>query len=209
VKRGRPVELEARLSEPPEVRPRVEDEARAELLRAGASESAISIRVLSAYKQGYSWLYDVVRPALLGKPIETLTLRFAELGPLPEWPYQVMYAPTRWLFEIFPIDEVLSRELKIVLKRIAFEKTPIGSPAYEVIATGADGGELLRQSFEPKLVTRPFFDQFPDYERVRVTTGWVSAAVAGKRVLDRRIATDPERFWDHFQSRTTPPFTTT
>jgi hypothetical protein len=90
------------------------------------------------------------------------------------------------------------------LKRITFEKRPVGSPTYEVVATAPDGREILRQTFEPKIVVRPFFDQFPDYEHVRVTTGWISAAVDGRSVLEERIVTDPERFWDHYQSKILP-----
>src|ERR1051325_3645063 len=80
----------------------------------------------------------------------------------------------------------------------------IGSPAYEVIATGRAGAPLLREPCEPAIVERPFFDRFPDYEHVRVTTGWIKATVAGKTAVDERIATDPERFWDRFQSKTLP-----
>ncbi len=198
--RGRPVVVEARLSEPPEVRARLERQAHARLLEAGAGTSTVT--VLSAYKQGYSWLYDVVRPQLAGQAIERVRIRFAEIGPPPDWTQQAMYAPTRWLLEIFPIDEVLARELPLDLDRITFEKMPVGSPAYEVIAVGAGGHEILRQTFEPKLVTRPYFDRFPNYERVRVTTGWIEATVGGRTVTDQRIVTDPERFWDYFQSTT-------
>src|SRR5262249_2480291 len=90
------------------------------------------------------------------------------------------------------------------LKKIRFEKAPIGSPPYEVIATSRDGSELLRRSFAPAVVERPFFDRFPDYEHVRVTTGWMKADVAGRPAIDERIATDPERFWQRFQARTLP-----
>jgi hypothetical protein len=200
--RGRPVHVEARLSEPPEVRARLERDAREELLRAGARD--LSVRVLSAYKQGYSWLYDAVRPQLAGKPIERIRIRFAEVGPPPEWKQQATYAPTRWLLEAFPIDEVLARDLKLDPKQVSFEKTEVGSPAYEVIVTAPGGAVLLRQTFEPKFVVRSFFDQFPDYEKVRVTTGWLTATVGGRPVVDERIVTDPERFWDHFQGRTLP-----
>jgi hypothetical protein len=197
------VTVQARLSEPPEVRRQIEQEARAELIKAGADEKATSVTVISAYKQGYSWLYDVVRPALAGKAIDRLTIRFAEIGPPSGWKQQGMYAPTRWLLELYPIDEILATELKIDLDNIRFEKMPIGSPAYEVVATAA-GTELWRQTFEPAVVERPFFDRFPDYERVRVTTGWLKADVAGRPAVDERIATDPERFWDHFQAKTLP-----
>ena len=183
-------------------------EARAELMKAGAA-AATTVRVLSAYKQGYSWLYDAVRPALTGKPVGSITIAFAEIGPPAEWPQQAMYSPTRWLLELFPIDEILARELKIDLKHIRFEKRPIGSPTYEVVVTDPGGVEVLRQTFEPKYVLRSFFDRFPDYEKVRVTTGWITATVAGQAAVDQRIVTDVERFWDHFQAKTLPASTTT
>jgi len=204
VKKRAAVAVEARLSEPPEVRRQIEQQARAELVKAGADEGNTRVTVLSAYKQGYSWLYDVVRPALAGRTIDRITIRFAEIGPPAGWKQQGMFAPTRWLLELYPIDEILASELKIDLSQIHFEQAPIGSPAYEVIATAKGGGELLRRTFEPAVVERAFFDRFPEYERVRVTTGWIKAEVAGRTAIDERIETDPERFWDHFQSTTLP-----
>ncbi|HJZ76407.1 MAG TPA: M14 family metallopeptidase [Vicinamibacterales bacterium] len=205
VKRRAAVSIEARVSEPPEVRRQIEQQARAELIKAGADDKSTTVTVLSAYKQGYSWLYDVVRPELSGKAIDRLTIRFAEIGPPAGWKQQGMFAPTRWLLELYPIDEILASELKIDLAQIRFEMAPIGSPAYEVVATAKGGGELLlRKTFEPAVVERAFFDRFPDYERVRVTTGWIKADVGGKSAIDERIATDPERFWDRFQSKTLP-----
>ena len=204
LKKKAAVIVEARLSEPPEIRHQIEQQARAELIKAGADDKATTVTVLSAYKQGYSWLYDVVRPALEGKAVDHITIKFAEIGPPSGWKQQGMYAPTRWLLEIYPIDEILASELKIDLKNIRFEMAPIGSPAYEVIATGRGGAPLLRQTFEPAVVERPFFDRFPDYEHVRVTTGWIKASVGGRTAIDERIATDPERFWDRFQSKTLP-----
>ena len=198
------VTVEARLSEPPEIRRQIEQQARAELITAGADDKATTVTVLSAYKQGYSWLYDLVRPALAGKTVDQVTIRFAEIGPPSGWKQQGMYAPTRWLLEIYPIDEILASELKIGLKQIHFEMAPIGSPAYEVIATGPAGATLFRGTFDPAVVERPFFDRFPDYEHVRVTTGWIKASVGARAAIDERIATDPERFWDRFQSKTLP-----
>ena len=198
------VSVEARLSEPPEIRRQIEQQARAELIKAGADEKATSVTVLSAYKQGYSWLYDVVRPALEGKAVDQITIKFAEIGPPSGWKQQGMYAPTRWLLEIYPIDEVLASQLKIDLKNIHFEMAPIGAPAYEVTATAPGGARLFRGTFDPAIVERPFFDRFPDYEHVRVTTGWIKVSVAGRPAVDERIATDPERFWDRFQSKTLP-----
>ena len=203
-RKRQPVTLEARLSEPPDVRRRIEQEARAELVRAGADEKATTITILSAYKQGYHWLYDVVRPALDGQPVDRITIKFAEIGPPAGWKQQGMYAPTRWLLELYPIDEILASELHLDRGKIRFEMAPIGSPAYEVVVNAVDGSELFKQTFEPSVVERAFFDRFPDYERVRVTTGWIKAEIAGNTVVNERIATDPERFWDLFQAKTLP-----
>lgn len=155
VRKKQAVVVEARLSESPEVRARIARDSRAALIEAGAAEDGTSVTVLSAYKQGFSWLYDVVRPALVGKAIERITIRFAEIGPPAEWPHQAMYTPTRWLLEIFPIDDVLARDLNLSLSQIRFEKMPIGSPSYEVIVTEPSGAEILRSTFEPALVLRP------------------------------------------------------
>ena len=204
VTKHRAVTIEARLSEPPALRQQIETQAREELVKAGADPAATKVTVLSAYKQGYSWLYDVVRPALEGKTIDHLTIRFAKIGPPADWKQEGMFPPTRWLLELYPIDEILAKELGIDLKKITFEERPIGSPTYEVVATAPGGSEILRQTFEPAVVERPFFDRFPDYEHVRVTTGWFKADVAGRTVANERIETDPERFWDHFQAKTLP-----
>ena len=37
---------------------------------------------------------------------------------------------------------------------------------------------------------------------MRVTTGWLEAASTGRTILSERIVTDPEWFWDYFQSNT-------
>lgn len=196
-----PVRVEVRLSEPPEVRTAIAKQIRAELVAAGASEASISVSVLSAYKQGYSWLIDSVMPRLAGKPVGTITLKFAEIGPPAEWKTQAVFAPTRWLLETYPFADVMARDLKIDLKQIVIEKTPIGSPAYEVSVTGQDGSPLLHETFEPRWVLRSMFDRMPDYEKTRVTTGWIEATVGPLKVADDRVVTDYERFWDIFQAQ--------
>ena len=205
---GEPIRVEARLSEPPELRRQLEREARQALIDAGASPSAVDVRVLSAFKQGYSWLEEVILPRLAdarggGADIGEIVIRFRRNNPPPEWPQQAMQTPVRWLHEIFPIDEVFARELGLDLERIRFEETTDG-PIYEVAATDGGGTEILRDDFDPRWVLRPYFDRFQDYEYVRVTTGWLHAAAGDRTLADERIVTDPEAFWDHYQSVVLP-----
>ena len=199
-----PVVVMARLSEPPPIRSKLEQQAVQELVDAGARLEDVSVTITSAYKQGFSWLYDIVRPRLSEQPVDNMLIRYAEIGPPEDWQQQAMFTPTRWLLELHPIDEILANELNLTLEKIVFEKMPIGSPTYEVIARDANNVELLRETFEPKFVLRSFFDQFPDYEKVRVTTGWISAQAGDRQIVDTRIVTDLERFWDYFQGTTLP-----
>ncbi len=200
---GEPIRLEARLSEPPELRARLAAEARRAIIAAGADPVSTEVVVLSAFKQGYSWLYESVRPRIEGRPIGDIVIRFRRNDPPEEWPQQAMHTPVRWLHEIFPIDEIFARELGVPLERIRFEQTTEG-PTYEVLVTDSAGRELLADAFEPKWVVRPYFDRFQDYEHVRVTTGWMSAVSGDRTLVDESIRTDPEAFWDYYQSDVLP-----
>ena len=137
--------------------------------------------MLSAFKQGYSWLYEDVRPRIADADIGEITINFRRNEPPAEWPQQAIHTPIRWLHEIFPIDEILSRELNLDLEKVRFEEVDEG-PTYEVLVTDTAGQEILRDTFEPKWVLRPYFDRFQDYEQVRVTTGWMTGW-SGDRVL--------------------------
>ncbi|MDE0075551.1 MAG: M14 family zinc carboxypeptidase [Gammaproteobacteria bacterium] len=200
---GEPVTIHARLSEPPEVRRRLEEEVRTALLERGADPEATLVEVRSAFKQGYYWLYEGVRPRLEGADIGEILIRFRRNDPPVEWPQQAIHTPVRWLHEIFPIDEVLARDLGIDLERIRFEQVLEG-PTYEVVVTGSGGDIILTETFDPKWVLRPYVDRFRDYEQVRVTTGWIEARAGDRTLADERIVTDPEAFWDYYQGTILP-----
>jgi len=201
--RGQAVQLEVRVSEPPEVRARLAEEARTALIDAGADPTGTNVLVLSAFKQGYSWLYEVVRPRLEGRDPGEIVIRFRRNEAPEAWPQQAMHTPVRWLHEIFPIDEVLARDLDLELEQIRFEEVTEGA-TYEIEVRDASGREILRDTFEPKWVMRPYFDRFQDYEHVRVTTGWLRATAGDRTLADERIVTDPEAFWDYFQGTVLP-----
>ena len=197
------VVIEARVSEPPEVRARLATEARDELIAAGADPDRTEVVVLSAFKQGFSWLNDAVRPAVEDSDIGEILIRFRRNDPPEDWPQQAINTPVRWLHEIFPIDEVLSRDLDLDLTQIRFEETLEG-PTYQVVVSDPSGRPIHSDTFDPKWVLRPYFDRFEDYEHVRVTTGWITASVGGRTVADERIVTDPEAFWDYYQATVLP-----
>ena len=197
------VVLQARLSEPPELRLQLENEIRNILVAEGLSPTNIDVTILSAFKQGYSWLNEVISPKIRGRELSEIVIRFRRNESPQEWPQQAINTPVRWLHEIFPIDEVFARDLQINLDQIRFEEVTEG-PIYSIEAFDLSGILLLSDTFDPKWVLRPYFDRFQDYEKVRVTTGWIQAQANGKPLVNERIVTDPETFWDHYQENVLP-----
>ncbi len=63
---------------------------------------------------------------------------------------------------------------------------------------------MLKKDFSVKTVTRPYSNQFPHYETVNVTTGWLTVTSGSNTLADARIETDPEYFWEHYQTETLP-----
>ena len=79
VKAGSSVELEARLSESLEVRRQVADQARDQLVKAGAALPRV--RIASAYKQGFHWITEQVIPEMKGKGARAVRLKVRSVAP--------------------------------------------------------------------------------------------------------------------------------
>ncbi|HKB12080.1 MAG TPA: M14 family zinc carboxypeptidase [Vicinamibacterales bacterium] len=200
--RGSKVSIEARLSESPEVRRKIAEDARAQLTAAGAGEA--SVRVLSAYKQGYLWMTEQVIPELKGRNARSIKVKVAEYHPDLSKKYKFYMVPSRWVHELYPVDEIFQRDLGIAKDAFSVELVNGASEIYSLEASDAAGRVVYRAAFSPKTVEREYLDKFPGWSRVIVTTGWLAASIDGKTVVDQRIATDPERFWDHYQSVVLP-----
>lgn len=202
VNAGATVELEARLSESPEYRQTIADQVRAELTKAGAAQPRV--RILSAYKQGFLWLTEQVIPQLKGKGVSSVRIKVLVHTPDLTKDYKFYQVPSRWLKELYPVDEYFERELGIAKDAFHLELVDESKDIYTVEALDAGGKVVQQATFSPKFVEREYLDKFPGWSRVEVTTGWLFAAVNGATVSDVRIATDPERFWDQYQSKMLP-----
>jgi hypothetical protein len=202
VKPGSHVDIETRLSEPPEVRREIAAKVRSELTAAGARDA--QVRVLSAYKQGFLWLTEEVMPQLKGKGVKSIRVKVAKYEPDFTKKYKFYMVPTRWVHELYPADEIFKRELGIPTDAFQLELVDSTGDIYSLEAFNQAGQRVFQAGFSPKFVEREYMDKFPGWSRVQVTTGWLSASIDGKTVTDVRIATDPERFWDDYQSKILP-----
>ena len=71
-------------------------------------------------------------------------------------------------------------------------------------AYDAAGKEMLAREFTVTTVQQPYNGVMPEYENVEVDTGWVRMESGSAVVLDRRIPTDIEQFWEHYHKVTLP-----
>lgn len=202
VSKGSTINLEVRLSESPELRRALADEVAAELTKAGAA--APQVRVLSAYKQGFLWLTEQVIPELKGKGVRGMHIRVAAHKPDLSKKQKFYMVPSRWLHELYPVDEIVQRELGIAREHFSLDLVEEAKDIYTVEALDASGRVIHTARFSPKFVPREYLDKFPGWSHVEVTTGWLTATIDGTAIVDARIPTDPERFWDQYQSKMLP-----
>ena len=137
VKAGSKVDLEARLSESPEIRRGLVEQARAQLAAAGAADP--KVRVLSAYKQGYLWMTEQVIPELKGKNARAVKVKVAEYHPDLSKKYKFYMVPSRWVHELYPVDEMFQRELGIAKDTFTVEMVSDPKDIYTLEATDACG----------------------------------------------------------------------
>ena len=201
---GQDVKLVARVSEGPQQRHKLEAELKQILSAAGADPHRLTVEVLCAFKQGYSWLMDEIAPALAGKPVAAITIDFAkDVDPTG---IRAMFSEARWVQELYPVDEMLARKLNLPLEKIKLNEidaAPNGA-TYRVHAFDAAQHEILTRDFTVATVMQPYNGVIQRYEQVQVDTGWVRLEAAGKALLNQRIKTDVEEFWDHYQNKTLP-----
>ena len=204
VRQGQPARLRAMVSEGPEQRLKLAKKLTDMLLKQGADPKQTSVVVLSSYKPGFSWLMDDVTPRLKGKRAASLKIEFKRNEDLTGM--RSMFSPARWVHELYPVDELLARELQVPLEKITLEMFTgtANDPTYRVHVLDASGTEILADQFTVKTVNRPYSGTLPLYEQIQVDTGWVRLESGTSVVLDERIKTDIEGFWDHYQDQTLP-----
>ncbi len=201
---GAAVNVLARVSESPEQRRKLQSQIESELVKAGADRNQLHVEVLSAWKQGLSWLMDEIAPALAGKPVTSVQIDFVKN--VDATGIRAMYSPARWAQELYPADELLANKLNLPIEKVTLNQVEPtkGGPTYRVRAMDASGTAILNRAFTVTTAMRPYNGVFPQYEQVEVDTGWVRMQVGTQTVLNQRIATDLEEFWEHYQSVTLP-----
>ena len=193
-----PLRISLGLSEPAEVRARLKariEETAAEILKP----TDMKVEVFSAYKQGFFWLTEHVFPALRGKPVAKLTIRFAAAAEDRGKPKRFYTESARWLQELYPVDEIAVRDLGLPAGAVQFEMKDPGGPVYEVTAQDGRNAVIWSGSFSPRVREMTYLKPLPEWGAVQVTTGWIRLERGAEILLDEDLPTDLERLWAFYQ----------
>ena len=218
---GDEVEVFAALSEERAVRSRLASDIEERLAEKGAHSSGIHI--ICAYKQGYSWIDEILLPKLEGKGAAKIQIQFKPFLPKGQtaWldengatpsrgfdqgdPDKWFDLPIRYLQELYPIADDIQDKIGVPISHTEFVPYE-GSEdiTYLFRAFDADGRIVLEDSYRAACSERPYLDMFPGRGKVHPSTGFVSVKVGGEQVLNERVETDVERIWDVYQKDVLP-----
>ncbi len=198
-----PAHVTLRLSEPLAVRQAVGLQLQSTL------PPGSTVRVQSAYKQGFHWLEEEVLPRLQGlqslqglSRVEVVAPRFdaasvssADPGAPP------LEMEIRWLQELYPADELLAHRLGLPVT------VTLGDDMrsdYRLTAYDSGGQVLHQEGFTPSFTAQAYLQEFPQRGRVHPPTGWLRVEQSGQVLLEQVVQTDAEALWAAYQTRVLP-----
>ena len=120
---------------------------------------------------------------------------------------RAMHSDARWVQELYPVDEMLAPQAcNLPLGEIRWNSSIRRRAAQptRVHALRCGGQRDCRREFKVSTVMQPYNGVMTRYEDVEVETGWVRMETPAKPLLNERVKTDIEEFWDHYQNKTLP-----
>jgi hypothetical protein len=191
------IEILTMVVRPLRERRRLESEIKKLLRGLGGSSTKIRVVVLNAYKPGLSWMREVVLKEILKKGVDRVEITFK---PFKE---KGLEEEERWLQEIYPIDEILSRRLGISKDRIAFKKDSRIKEVYRVCAWRGKE-KVYEGEFSPKWERKDYLPFFPKLGKTHPWIGWINLKIDGKEVMSRKVKTWMEQVWETYQKGLLP-----
>lgn len=179
--------------------------------------------VICAYKQGFSWIDEVIIPKVKGKDVTKIEVYFKpflpegetewvdENGATPSYhnikaddPEKWYDLPIRYLQELYPIEDVLVKELGLTREQIVFLPYEGKEDITYLCKVSAQEEILTEDTYKAQWSERPYMDSYPQLGKVHPSTGYIKVLVNGKEKVFKKIATDLELIWDTYQQEVLP-----
>lgn len=222
VETGSKLKIEGALSESLRVRENVVEQLKQEVRNLGCDD--VDIELVCAYKQGFSWITEQMVPQVKacqneGKEVEHVNIFFKpflpegqtewvdENGATPSYhnlsadtPDKWYDLPIRYLQELYPVQDILMKELHLTENQITFhpyEGTEDVTYVFQVY--GEENQQILSKEHKVYCSERPYLDEYPEMGKVHPSTGYIRVTLDGKEILFQTIRTDLEEIWDIYQ----------
>jgi hypothetical protein len=200
--------IDLRLSEPEEILQEQANWIRELMKKNGFYSSQFKVRSLCAYKQGFHWIKDDIIAKTKVLDPGSFEIRFSPFHMNLEEKGKYRPEPVRWLQELYPIDEVIARELNIPLKEVHFIKDAnLKKSTYKITIFNKNKRKVFTETFTPFTEEMFFQEHFKNWGKVMVSTGGIRVSFKGKEILKEKIETDPLCLWRHFQNIILPRIT--
>ncbi len=223
LKQGDQVRVAGALSEDKKVRELICGKVKEAVEAKGAALSGMEL--ICAYKQGFSWIDEVVIPAVqaAGEKPDRIEICFKpflpegqtewldENGATPSYysfneedPERWFDLPIRYLQELYPIEDVLVEALGIEREQVVFAAYE-GTEELTYLCRAVKGEETYYEaSYQAQASERTYMDEYPDMGKVHPSTGYIQVWINGQEKLFRQIRTDLEEIWDIYQAEVLP-----
>lgn len=218
---GSHVRVAGALSEDKSVRDKLT--AKIQNVIEGKGADLVQTEVICAYKQGFSWIDEVVIPAVKQAKPDKVEIYFKPFLPegQTEWldedgatpsyhnlsasnPDKWYDLPIRYLQELYPIEDVLVRELGIDRDAVVFLPYDGKEDITYLCKVTAQGESCYEAAYRAQYSERPYMDEYPQMGKVHPATGYIQVWIDGEEVLFENIPTDLERIWDVYQAEVLP-----
>ncbi|MDO5725603.1 MAG: M14 family metallopeptidase [Tissierellia bacterium] len=212
--------IEAILSEDEEIRKNTEIELK-NILHERNIESEISI--LNSYKQGFSWIAEKLIPKIKKLNFDRIEILFSQFSkdPTEAWTEEEGAVPTyvnlnldnegkwfdlpiRLLQELYPIDDILAKELDFDRDKIEFKLLEEESEFKYVFKLWHENKPIETFEFLPKFSERYYLDEFPTMGLVHPNTAYFKIVQDDKLIAEKFFKTDLENIWNYYQKEILP-----
>ncbi|KQL21406.1 M14 family metallopeptidase [Cytobacillus solani] len=180
-------DIEIFLSEPAEVRRRLEEEWRA------IFPQVHSLTIRSAFKAGLHWLMEEMIPSL--QPYKEIEIKVRE-----EAGEKGLELPIRWIQELYPADRLIEEEIGLKADLVTYKLEGNLSHTYELYGLDEQGEKHFISSLDVPVSRLPYIDGkhdvYPASSAVRIRKNGVEE--------EQLIQTDRERFYRFYADKVLP-----
>lgn len=194
-----PLVITAFMSEPVEIR-RALERSWGHTISRLLPKMEHHVHIHSAFKPGLCWVKETIIPSLQrsGKRVERVAISFQR-----ESRKHGMELSHRWLQELYPVDQLLARELGISLSQTSFMMNERLQTTYQVEVYGENQNLLGTWQLDVPVASVPYADQV---KLAYPTTSGLSIS-DGLAVNHYIVPTDRERFWQYYTQQFLPELT--